>query len=284
MPVMTVVIILLMLAGCAAQSWEKTIPPENPDYSRALNIFIASGEIDGPTQYVKDLPANDLEKLGVSFAPAGSNLAVSAGYSATHAINPPINVSANTAAAMGAGFFVLDMLDSAIYKPGTSDRVWMWVPISLANSPASAISQALDQVERGWATSIGNGYHITVITKQESERTFRIKGNGCLSGECVLNISTWPRAIQHLKAQNAPSFIYTTQNVYNPVSVFTIVPNKSPVNWAQLTFDQIRSFSAALPEWVAIYLAPKKGRNAIPVILQKGDPLYFVKPGSNTSS
>jgi len=279
---------LLLLAGCAAQNWQKTIPPANPAYSQALNMFIASGEIDGPTRYVKDLPPEQLEKLGVNLAPGGSNLAVSTGYAATHAINPPINVSTGTAAAMSMGFLVFGLLESAVYKPGAWDTTWAWVPITFGKDPVSAISESLDQVEQAWLKTIGTGYRATNITiskekRADVNRKFQLEGPGCSPTECILFVTAQPSEIsslQMLKTQPSPQFLPSIGIVYSPIKVGASVKPGSPVSWDKLTFAQYRSFSAALPEWAVIYLAPKKGRNAVPVMLHKGAVLYFVQPGT----
>ena len=46
----------------------------------------------------------------------------------------------------------------------------------------------------------------------------------------------------------------------------------------------MQRLSAELPDWAFLYLAPKAGRNPVPLILNQGQPLYFIKPGEEAAA
>jgi len=257
--------------------------PVNPAYSRALNLAIAVGETDRPIgPFLIDRPAAEVVQLNQAAAIGdGEHPAVTLGYAAANALNPPPGISH----AVGAGFSVLSLLTSLpTYTPGQQDQVYVWAPVELGATSEQALAAVFDRLLQAYATAVGPGYRLVCgDTPCKLDSTW-LEGPGCSQQSCVFRGAYMPGGDHRLV--DPPAAIHHAGKVYTPWRLMIVIPSHPPGHppppstLANPSLEQLKAFSQALPDWMAVYLAPKAGRNGAPLVLYRGETLAFVQPGT----
>jgi hypothetical protein len=275
-------ILALLLAGCAAAPVAQGPLPVNPAYSRALNLAIAVGETDEPTQpFLIDRPVAEVAQLNQAAAiGGGEHPAVTLGYAAANALNPPPGITP----AVGAGFSVLSLLTSLpTYTPGQMDQVYVWAPVELGATSEQTLAAVFDRVCQTYAAAISPGYRLAQNGAHCGLDSAWLEGPGCNQQTCALWRTSTP-ASNH-PVIDPPAVIRHPGKIYAPwrLAIAVIHPPghpPPPPALANPSLGQWRAFSQTLPEWMAVYLAPKAGRNGVPLVLYRGETLAFVQPGT----
>ena len=273
-------LLLVALGGCASGpvAPRTTVidppPPYDPTLSRAMNIVIAGGLVSRPGgPILNDAPAAPLDtgrggRIGISTA-------TDLGYAAVNVLNPPPGVSWQAAGAMSA----LSLLIPPDVVPGQADDILLWIPTSVGASSAEAVAKAGAILRRAYLDTIGRGYNAV----DAGNGRLWLEGPDCPPQTCRFHVGAGHPASLPLPVVKAPAFLRQYDTVYGKIGGGFQAGTGSALKLNQVRLDNpsladITAFSQALPDWVFIYLAPKSGRNSVPLVLNQGEPEGFVTP------
>jgi hypothetical protein len=202
-------------------------------------------------------------------------------------LNPPPRFSTGAAGVMSVVSLLADL---PVYLPGQADRLLAWLP---ADRPiARAVYDANVLIRTTFAKTMAPGYTIGLMPGDENSLGAPgyawLIGPGCAERHCQLAVHLFP-PLEPPPAFDAPSFIGSRQKVYGPVEgAFMVKTGRvEPTGVTVLDqppFERLLAFSAAPPEGMFVYLAPKAGRNPVLLILRQGQPLYFITPGEEAAA
>jgi len=273
-------LLLLTLGGCASGpvAPRTTVidppPPYDPTLSRAMNIVIAGGLVSRPGgPILNDVPAVPLDagRGGRS----GTRTATDLGYAAVNVLNPPPGVRWQAAGAMSA----LSLLIPPDVVPGQADDILLWIPTSVGASSAEAVAKAGAILRRAYLDTIGRGYKATAT----HDGRLWLEGPDCPPQTCRFHVGAGHPASLPLPVVKAPAFLRQYDTVYGKIGGGFQAGTGSALKFNQVRLDnpslaEITAFSQALPDWAFIYLAPKSGRNSVPLVLNQGEQEWFVTP------
>jgi len=271
-------VLLGVLGGCATGpvAPRTTVidppPPYDPTLSRAMNIVIAGGLVGRPGgPILNDVPAApfDAGRNGRS----GTSTATDLGYAAVNVLNPPPGVSWQAAGAIS----VVSLLMPPAVVPGQADDILLWLPTSVGASSAEAVAKAGAILRHAYLDTIGRGYNAV----DAGNGRLWLEGPDCPPQTCRFHVGAGHPASLPLPVVKAPAFLKQYDTVYGKIGGGFQAGTGSAFKLNQVRLDnpslaEITAFSQALPDWVFIYLAPKSGRNSVPLVLNQGEQEWFV--------
>jgi hypothetical protein len=281
---------LILLGGCASAP-PLPVNHYDPSLSKAMNIAIAGGVIYQPARHaLSDLTAAELAPaLGTRPAQGGTGVAVNTGYAVANVLNPPPGIGLGLAGTVS----VVSLLLPDPKHPAALDHTLVWLPAVPGESLETALAKADASYTAASLRAFTPQDKLVTTTEQPLlgpayEATWRV-GPGCPRDRCeVLTnlLRQWAKQRGPLEVVQAPRFL-TRQS---PVWGRTEWRDSATVNIAHSALGMsdslpaMQRLSAELPDWVFLYLAPKTGRNPVPLILTQGQPLYFIKPGEEAAA
>lgn len=265
-----VLICQFVLIGCTTSN---PVHQYNDKESKALNIYKAAG------------------LTGIADVKMPEEMRKSSGSNGTYALANGI-VNYNSASflnlspwsAFGLGF--LSALSTSNMDPN-SDGIIAWMPTTLAKNKDEAV-EVMMQLFIDATKKIADDKKLTFKTKPErfgytSYFLFK-KDNKCKNSpndpECWY---FWGAKLSSVSVQ--PSFLNNeTKDAY----FFAKSDSRYYISESTLMdkFTFLKTLSANLPDWIVFYYAPKKvskGKTP-PLIINKGEILYFITPESQSSS
>jgi hypothetical protein len=285
----------LMAALCLSMSACATAPApyQGPSHeSLALSVTNAS-----------DLVGLRDAKLpkGASAPSPGPTLPGAALSGGLNALSPPMGFSS-----LGGG--LMGFASAFLSGPGpeaaaSTSRLIAWMPLSEADTAETA-AEKLDQLvqvklaEALAQVDLGPGYAVqkAEMSVTGTRRTvFGINGGECDEPKvrCGYGVTSTPRPVQGF----APAFLggYPAWSYTRTSGIPTLEPSfRDNRSWrasfraAFPDLEVFRRFSAALPDWVYLYLAPQRVSYwdeqqqrlqflPYPLVLNQGEALFFVR-------
>lgn len=279
----------IALSACASHG----VPEDekyDPTASEALNITRMAG-LDG----LKDVPYQDWNNR----TPIGDML------DSSYAISNIFTPAPGLGMAGGLAFSALFLLsNSEPVHPATYNHIWLWMPEKTASTPEEAgilaqkivydaVLSVLDPDGRLEVKTrtfkplfASNSEHQTLVEPGCPE--FHDKHNDSYeldcSGDLKIEIAYYYKdALKRIA--KAPPFLDMTGQIRGPIEVVIrstgIFIDKT---WSQEDRDFWQKVSLALPEWAYIYVGPSKAKELVPVVFNKGEPLWFVIPNKGSLS
>lgn len=291
----------LLAAGCATGP---TAPyPDQPDQSFALDQMRAAGFDD---IHDADISSADAEQLDET---ESSPLTASV-FGAANALSPPAGLSSISAGALG----FLSWMAMGERNPADGSRVIAWVPTSLAKTPTEArqlveseVTAAFDaaaaetRLPQGYRWGDTKHYEISNVERYE----WLIEGPDCGEAEseaiCMYQLSflkweyaedDWIETRAPEALGGAPAWRMTATDWYPGFSTTKRWPRRWESGFPDLAL--YARMSKELPDWIALYLAPKKVSFrsddsdkdsefiGLPILLQGGEAHYFIEPDSQS--
>lgn len=289
----------LLAAGCA--TGPAAPYPDQPNQSFALDQMRAAGFEDIHDADISKAKAAELDDT------ESSELAASA-FGVANALAPPAGLSSISAGALG----FMSWMAMGETNPARKSRVIAWVPASRADSPAEARALMVEEVTAALEvaathTELPTGYrwgsseHRTTNATEIYRRP--IKGPDCGASDsdafCTYDVHVlqwkyaeddWTRTHAPAALGGDPAYRLTATGDMPTLSPSKIIDHGWSVGFPDLSL-YVR-MSEALPEWVMLYLAPRKvsyrsdrdGKTwrglGLPMLLHEGGAHYFVSPES----
>jgi hypothetical protein len=290
----SVIGLVAMLAGCASTpAVFQSAFPENPRFSKAMNVLMASWYVDDPTKSsIRDMPRTDAAQS----AGHGGSGSLDAGYAIANVLSPPPGIGLG----FGLGMSALSLLMPSPQDPLGFSKVLVWMPVGEAATPEEAktkLQGLLDAALDGaLAEYIRPPFSIKPRNAKNPSQAF-ITGGPCDGANA--SCSYVARVTNAPLAGFAPSMIggrsawvwHFDGSHKSEVSAASLwrgaSENSTNMDWLP-DFSIYQAMSKRLPEWVYIYLAPGreislgagKGFLKAPLVLHKGEILPFVSPES----
>ena len=291
-------VLSVALVGCASapKVYESTFQ-ENPRYSRAMNVLMAAGYVDDPAKSpIRDAPQAKVAQAAKSGGLGGLDVA----YAVSSALAPPPGIGFG----FGLGMGVVSLLAPSPVEPLSRSMVIAWMPRSEASDPNQATAKLQAQLKQALEEAIRERLPapFTVgppIPKHPAR--FAIAGGPCneKGHQCVLQAAVHSASQRQAWRQGCSGggSAWTWHPIGRPSEVMaaTFWPSVTVSgDWTKPHRDWLpdlaiyQDWSKRLPEWVFIYLAPTtpislgngQGFLKFPVVLNKGEALYFVSPGA----
>lgn len=287
--------VALVTALCLSVSACATAPApyQGPSHeSRALSVVTAVDLVG-----LKDAK----QSQGASVSSPGSTLPGAAFTGGLNSLSAPPGFSSLGAGLMGfaSAFFSGPGPEAA----ASTSRVIAWMPLSEAETPDAAIGKLDQMVQARFAevlsrVDLGEGYSAQTAEKDTGgyrRTTVMVKGGECDEPKvrCAYGLTSLPRPVQGF----APAFLggYPAWSYTRTSGIPILEPSfRDHRSWRasfRATFPDLevyRRLSAALPDWVYLYLAPQRVSYwneqqqrlqflPYPVVLNRGEALFFVR-------
>jgi hypothetical protein len=292
-----VAVLSVALAGCASapKVYERAFP-ENARYSRAMNVLMAAGYVDDPEKSpIRDMPQAKTAQAAKRGGPDGVDVA----YAISHTLSPAPGVGFG----FGLGMGVISFLASPT-APLSFSKVIAWMPRSMASNPAQATNNLESLLKQTMEDAILARLEAPfTIGPPKLPGIFEITGGACSENNNRCRYEAYFGKIQTKPvAAMAPGILGGGSAwVWHPIGRPSEVLASSMGSSAKVSGDWTKphrdwlpdlaiyqAWSQRLPEWVFLYLAPTtpislgKGQGFLkfPVVLNKGEALYFVSPGA----
>jgi hypothetical protein len=278
-----------------------------PDASEALQIM----QIEGGSEGLRDVSQEDFDKaLGRKSNNDVLELSMATGY-ASGLLRAPTGFSGMSA----SGLHLLTFFTAPSFLAGEVSRMMAWMPESLASDEKDAQRKVAKMVEEavikalppGYSTRIQEWTDTAVFGAESHFRVIRVDGEHCENWSCVIE-GQFPSkdrlpVIGRMSKTRTPFFLEHSEsssyrfNRYYWVKISKIVSEFDEVgkingHWHRLKTEYLEGFnhtewyvkiSELLPKWAYYYHAPhsRKPNQSVfplPLILNQGKPMYFIKP------
>ena len=286
------------LAGCASapKVYDSTFQ-ENPRYSRAMNVLMAAGYVnDSAKSPMRDAPQAKVAQAAKSGGPGGLDVA----YAVSSALAPPPGIGFG----FGLGMGVVSVLAPSPVEPLSRSMIVAWMPRNQASDQTEATSKIEALLKQAMEEAIKARLEAPfTIGPPKLPGRFEITGGACSENNNQCKYEAYFGKI-HAKpvAAMAPGMLgggqawtWHVSDLPSEALVSTLLSSvKVSGDWTKPHRDWLpdlaiyQDWSKRLPEWVFIYLAPTtpislgngQGFLKFPVVLNKGEALYFVSPGA----
>lgn len=297
--------IVLLTQGCASTNLKR-----NPKISLALQIMEAADRSNG----LQDIDKVELDELLKKNQKMDFLYLVEAGAYALDYFKPVSGITQSTSINMALLRFFL----SGGRKIGEVSQLLVWMPEDMAEDRVDAQIKmgrilekaAIQALPKGYSTNSFEWTDKAILGALSNNRVIRVNGDSCPGWSCVLTgtipTKTHLRSRGKMKEIAIPAFIsgglgqgygYQKNSGWPGISIRRITKEYDETgsrgaHWHRLKTEALNDFdhkawylrlSKNLPNW-AYYLQmtdpydPKKVIFPVPVILNQGKPLLFVKP------
>ena len=126
----SVIGLVALLSGCASTPYQSAFP-ENPRFSKAMNVLMASGYVDDPAKSsIRDMPRTDMAQS----AGSGGGMGLDTTYAIANVLSPPPGIGLG----FGLGMSALSLLMPSPQDPLGFSKVLVWMPVGSAATPEEA--------------------------------------------------------------------------------------------------------------------------------------------------
>ena len=190
-------------------------------------------------------------------------------------------------AAEAATLGILGFLESLpTYEPAAHIRFIVWMPVDEARDEEAAAFKLRTIVTAAFSDALP-GYRVSVAEKEFGGFQSGVYKYLTITGENCEACGVYSRPLFHFvrkpKGRKAPNILGEFDAYTWGVSGLNNLQfNGFPMAEEDLSVDEkmniLQSVSAALPNWMYIYIAPDDRLTGFPMILHQGQPMLFLEP------
>jgi hypothetical protein len=242
-------------------------PADDPGKSQALQIAQASGIGKG----LRDVPKAELDRFRGPYGDTSIPSAYLAAGTVSELIPPAPGLSYGAASMLS----LVNFFDTR-HVPARDNRILAWVPQSevehrgAAYPPSIGFSEFLEALRRalpkGFVIEDGKPAHYVVRSPSGTDAL-----------ELFVYSEGRPSILKVHETSGKVSYVLEGGQTLT----FTKL-DPTPFGGQAALFTLFRQVSATAPAWLYLYLAPGRGLSGLPVILHRGQILYFEQPGTDT--